>query len=853
MSNSQDRFSFVRLLTCGGIAFLLLGLFLTSSAQADLIYAARVNVLNGATKNSYYSNANFSIGNSTSQWCSQTKTEGVPYVFQDGTHDYSPVLLCDLGALHTISSIDFSPYGNANTVKALKVEFYDTPALSGTPAFTQEFTNISASETTILNLSSAVQARYAKFTLTANYGGDRVGVGDVMFNVENYLKTPTSSSSNESEVPTLSGYSVSHLYLMDASKTWCSNAKDDQKGYFNGTNKNPVFTFNYDTPVTLSNVFIQTYPANGNSLKNFTLEITDSAGNTSTHDYVMTDCNYGVQNVFSFPEVENVTSVKMTVSSNFRGIAPGGGDRIGVGGVYFSNLELDLPTTPVKNDAPLHDDNIIVRPTGAAYATEGSATTSGVSLSVLYDGSGTGCGINAWYTNQVGSENDFLNKGLSPVIDLTLPKGTYDSFSVWGYGSPGNQMTEFILELLNNGEVVFADEYHMDRRTAGQYSTYSLDGNYLFDTARITILDSGFARFENSGGDRVGFAEIAFYQEPYYFANSPDASDETWTIDGTTKKGVRFIENGDNTTTFTNSVTLSADGLFDIGEGKQLTINNAISGNNGLEKIGAGTLTLSGSNTYTGETTVTEGTLQLTGDGVHNSGPITVDTNGTLEYNIPSGQTEKATITDDNAIVSAGKVIKTGEGTLKIDAAEGAVDAHSFVVSSGRLDMKTYFKGSLIIGEELEEDEYTTATFSPGNSIDTLTIDGDFELNPGSTLLMEIGGQSADENDKLIVTGDFTIADDAIIYLALAEVNDFTSGDAFEALIQAGSADDDFTDAISSAIVPGWPFYDWSVNKSGNVYSIRGFYDPNAVPEPSTWALMALGVVVLFLRKRVRN
>ena len=851
MPNSQNRFSFVRLLTFGGIAFLLLGLLLSSSAQADTISAVRVNALNGATYYNLYSNANFSVGN-TSQFCTEQSNGSNAYIFTNDTNDYTPVVLCDLGAVHTINSLDVTAYSVAgNSVKGMKIEFYDTPALSGTPVHTQEFTVAKTGKTT-LNLDSSVQARYARITMTSNYGGDRVGVGDVMFNVENYLKTPTSSSMNSSEVATHSGYSVNYLYVMDASKQWCSNSADTTNGYFNGTNKNPVFTFNYDTPVTLSSVFIQTYSSNGNSLKDFQLDIFDSAGNQYTHNYTMTDCNYGVQNAFSFPEVENVTSVQMTVSSNFRRIAPGGGDRIGVGGVYFSNLELDLPTTPEKYNASLRADNIIVRPTNATFVTEGSARASDCSVSFLYDGTGTGCGSKAWYTKSIGSEKDYYNRGYAPIIDLTFPKDTYDSFSVWGYNSAGNQLTDFILELLNDGQVVYAEEFQIDQRIkSASYATFSLGGNYLFDTARMTLLDNAFARFVNDGGDRVGFAEIAFYQEPYYFANSPDASDETWTIDGTTKKGVQLTDNGEQTATFENLIVLNADGTVEVGEEKTLTISGSISGNNGLEKIGAGTLTLSGANTYTGETTVAEGTLQLTGDGVQTSGPITVDTNGTLEFNIQGGQTEKATITADNAIDSDGKVIKTGEGTLKIDSAEGAVDVQSLVVSSGRLDMKTYFKGTLIIGEELEEGVYTTATFSPGNSIDTLTIDGDFVLNPGSTLLMEIGGQSADENDKLIVSGDFEIADDAIIYLALADMGAFTNGDAFEALIQAGTADDDFTDAISNAIVPGWPFYDWSVNKSGNEYYIRGVYDPNAVPEPSTWALMVLGAAgLMYWRKR---
>ena len=630
------------------ILTLLLGLFLLGPAQAEMIYAVRVNTLDGASYNNYYSNANFSVGNSSNQYCSQQSNGSSAYIFTNDTNDYTPIVLCDLGVVHTISSLDVSAYSvGGNSVKDIKVEFYDTPALSGTPVFTQEFSVAKTGKTTVELLDAnnqpvSVQARYAKFTMTSNYGADRVGVGDVVFNVESFLKTPTSASMNSSEVATLNGYSVNYLYQMDASKQWCSNASDGTNGYFNGTNKNPVFTFNYDTPVTLSNVFIQTYSANGNSLKDFQLEFTDTNGKQFTYDYTMTDCNYGVQNVFSFPEIENVTSVKMTVTSNFRGIAPGGGDRIGVGGVYFTNLELELPTTPEKLDAPLSADTTLVRPTGAAFVTEGTERASNVALSYLYDGK-----KNAWYTYKNGNEKDFLNKGFSPVIDLTLPKGTYDSFSVWGYDSAGNQMTEFILELLNDGEVVYADDYQMGRRTASQYATFSLDGNYLFDTARITILDSGFGRFENSGGDRVGFAEIAFYQEPYYFANSQvDSSAENWTINGTNKKGVKFTDNGAQTAEFANPVAINSIGTFEVGEGKTLTISGAVSGSAKLEKTGAGTLKLSNASAYTGEIYVSEGRLDLLGS---TAGSVTVGDAIFSPGNSPGAATVGGTFTLSSA------------------------------------------------------------------------------------------------------------------------------------------------------------------------------------------------------------
>ena len=63
-------------------------------------------------------------------------------------------------------------------------------------------------------------------------------------------------------------------------------------------------------------------------------------------------------------------------------------------------------------------------------------------------------------------------------------------------------------------------------------------------------------------------------------------------------------------------ITLASTGIhtFNIGPGRSGTVNAVISGSGGtLVKDGAGTLTLTGSNTYTGLTSVNAGTLSVTG------------------------------------------------------------------------------------------------------------------------------------------------------------------------------------------------------------------------------------------------
>ncbi|MBR0237648.1 MAG: autotransporter-associated beta strand repeat-containing protein [Thermoguttaceae bacterium] len=244
------------------------------------------------------------------------------------------------------------------------------------------------------------------------------------------------------------------------------------------------------------------------------------------------------------------------------------------------------------------------------------------------------------------------------------------------------------------------------------------------------------------------------------------------------------IRNTSKVTIDVTSGNLTVEGvILDLTDGSEVGVG-------GFTKTGEGTLTLSGANTYKGTTAVSEGVLKLIDSGISTNGPITIAENANLEYNVASG-TKNAEIGASNMISGAGSIVKTGDGVMQINAAEGAVDVQSLVVSSGRLDMKTYFTGSLEIGEELDGG-YTIATFSPGNSIGTLNVDGDFILNPESTLLMEIGGETPDKNDSMVVSGAFTIGQNSIIYLALADDNNFTSGDTFEAKMQLGRDENDY-------------------------------------------------------------
>lgn len=111
-------------------------------------------------------------------------------------------------------------------------------------------------------------------------------------------------------------------------------------------------------------------------------------------------------------------------------------------------------------------------------------------------------------------------------------------------------------------------------------------------------------------------------------------------------------------------VTVGFGGAFIDSNGYAIGISTVLSGSGRLTKIGAGTLTLSGSNSYTGGTTVSLGTLVATQANAAGTGTVTVEGGN---FHIEAG------VDVNNAIVLAGGSFSR---QLSGDLA-GAVDATS--------------------------------------------------------------------------------------------------------------------------------------------------------------------------------
>jgi fibronectin-binding autotransporter adhesin len=174
------------------------------------------------------------------------------------------------------------------------------------------------------------------------------------------------------------------------------------------------------------------------------------------------------------------------------------------------------------------------------------------------------------------------------------------------------------------------------------------------------------------------------------------------------------------------TVTLSGGNLV-INSGD---FDGVISGANGIEKIGAGTLVLSGANTFAGTATVTNGTLSLDdGAAIADTTAVVVNANATAPatsgtLSVEADETIGSLAGNGgsvvlNAILSTGAAntsttyagVISGEGTLT------KVGTGTFTITGAN----TYSGGTVINGGTLE-----------GN---TVSIQGDVLANAGGTLL----------------------------------------------------------------------------------------------------------------------
>ncbi|HFD9421916.1 TPA: autotransporter-associated beta strand repeat-containing protein, partial [Salmonella enterica] len=204
------------------------------------------------------------------------------------------------------------------------------------------------------------------------------------------------------------------------------------------------------------------------------------------------------------------------------------------------------------------------------------------------------------------------------------------------------------------------------------------------------------------------------------------------------------------------ATSVDALGTGDVTDNAVLELNtggdfiNNIGGTGRVEKSGDDALTLSGSNTYTGGTTINDGTLIATSVDALGSGDVT--DNATLELNT-SG-------TFDNVISGSGQVVKSGDDALTLSGANsytggttisGGTLVASNVEALGSGDIDNYASlqlnasGQFVTANLTTHDNATTA-IGAGSALRANTL----TQEANSTLAVHL----TNSNSGAIVTAD---------------------------------------------------------------------------------------------------
>lgn len=264
----------------------------------------------------------------------------------------------------------------------------------------------------------------------------------------------------------------------------------------------------------------------------------------------------------------------------------------------------------------------------------------------------------------------------------------------------------------------------------------------------------------------------------------------TFTVLGSTLD----IQNG---ITVSNTTDLRADLDINVDAGETGTHAGAIGetgGSFGINKVGNGTLVVSGTNSFTGASMVDAGDLQVeNGAALSDSGRVTVangaffsvtdsETIGSLACvagavtRVAAGQTlttggDNTDTTFAGSISNSGGLTKEGTGnfTLSGDSTytgattvdDGMLTVNGSIVSDTTVNNGATLMGTGTLGGVMVE---AGGTHAPGNSIGTQFVVGAYVLGAGGILEIEL--DAAGNSDKVVVTGTVNITGAILSVLA---------------------------------------------------------------------------------------
>lgn len=370
-----------------------------------------------------------------------------------------------------------------------------------------------------------------------------------------------------------------------------------------------------------------------------------------------------------------------------------------------------------------------------------------------------------------------------------------------------------LLELQNSGTVTLGD-------FQGNRGTLQVDGG---TTLNVTSIDVGTGNSVGAGltlnGGSVSSSGLSrFGQGSGTASGTLTLNSGTLTVPALTKGSLTFNVNFNGGTlkanassaTFFSAATnalVKAGGAFIDDGGNDITIGRSLdhdvtglgaTPDGGLNKSGGGTLTLSGVNTYTGTTTIADGTLKIGSTGsIANSSQIIVGATTTFDVSDAS----------DFTVGASNAQMLTGTGSIN---------------------------GNLTVG--------ANGTVAIGNSPGTMTYGGGLTLDLGSISNFEINAFTSGNYDLALaaVSGTQTVSFDGGTLNLLFQSGFNTTGTVkiFDFDVYGGAG---FTTLNSTGLASG---YSATFDPSNGIVTV--------VPEPSAAVLIgSIGFLAVFRRRRV--
>jgi hypothetical protein len=526
----------------------------------------------------------------------------------------------------------------------------------------------------------------------------------------------------------------------------------------------------------------------------------------------------------------------------------------GAAGTVTVNADVNVGYTPGQLDA---------MEIGVTSGTTETIGTSGADASqitfgpILLNQNQTIVGIDS------GTESVVFNSNLN----LNLEAQTYGNIYVTSATS-GNVAIEGGINFTNNASDATDPGNHSDGSPGLDLDATTSGGTFTLDSAVTSVEVAGNHPTQNGN-------------QPTLLFTGSNANNTLTLTTGASFTNTRVEANGgtilDQGATFvrTNGVLLNGNGPIFVGGGGQyladtagMTISDTVSFTSGGGSIGsdlAAVTTFSGDNSY-------------------NNGLVAIAyANANDPMDLTAGAGGRVNILGDVVNANGGMVSKTGAGIVNIDDNNNArIQQYGWDIQNGTLlanSSGTITTGGLSIGNvatsALVPNTQTYATLgglgnvsalttavganssiTPGdptvnNGIGTLTLSGGLTATSGLTLNFVLNGEGTGlgTNSSLLIVPTLTL--DGVVTVNFTTLDTVVT-DSYYTVMSANNEPGSTwtgTPSFTFNAPAGYEVEKYIFDKRGDTFSVEF----EAVPEPSTWALMGLGALLVAGAARFRK